>query len=103
MAQTATGKHMTCKQTVILTAIRCFFVAEFFVKGRLCIDQHGILAEAGNFSPRNHDIFAFAEAECPAIEKHDDGGNAPGADVDDDIVYVTEPSAVADIDDFLIS
>ena len=84
-------------------AIRRFFGAEFFVKGRLHVDQHGILAEAGNFSQRNHKILAFAEAERPAIEKHDDGGNAARAYVNDGVVYVSEPFAVADIDHFLIA
>jgi hypothetical protein len=94
--QTTIGEQLSA-------AIRRFFGAEFFIYGRIHVDQHGILAETGNLSPRNHDILAFAEAKRSAIEKHDDGGNASGAYVDDGIADVAEPFAVADIDHFLIA
>ena len=82
--------------------LELFFKTEFFVERRLHVDQHGVLTEAGDFSPRDHDVLAFSETERTAIEKHGDGGNTPGADVNDGIVDITEPLSVADVDDLLV-
>jgi len=90
-------------QACRLFFLALFFIAEFFIKGRLYVDENGILAKTGNFSPRNDEIFTFAETKRPAIEKYDNGGNTTGTYVDDGIAYVSEPLAVADIDDFLIA
>ncbi len=90
------------KYWILFSFFRIVFRAELFINGSIDIHKHGIPPEAADLFPRNDKLFAFAEAEHAQIEKHNDGDNTPGMNIDLHVVDVSEPLAVANIDDLLV-